>query len=346
MPQDRRDGSPEDAFQKPKSTVGLFLDYENIRRSIEHHFSPPPPPQLLCEKLYEMAGRFGHVLLANAYGDWSISVTDPREFRRRQIEPRLVLTKENGDDRTDITLSLDAIETLYRQPELDVYIIVSGDSDFHDLLQRLRRAGRRVVVCGARSDTGRELIRGADRFIPLEELLGVRAAKSTRPVVWEEYDWSGFIVLIRDLDRKLNFVGLRYVATKVLNPHNCGLSDRGQKQELLNRAIDQNIIDPYQVENIEEGGEPVSACRLNLEHPLVREILDQEVLDRGGATDHAGTESASSESTESTPDADEAPEEEPATPVAEEPPPAPAPTRTYHSSVNGDDLGRPGEHTD
>ncbi len=340
MPQDRHDGTPEDAFQRPKSRVGLFLDYENIRRSIEHHFSPPPTPQILCEKLYEMAGRFGHVLLANAYGDWSISVTDPREFRRRQIEPRLVLTKENGDDRTDITLSLDAIETLYRQPELDVYVIVSGDSDFHDLLQRLRRAGRRVVVCGARSDTGRELIRGADRFIPLEERLGVRTSKATHPLVGEEYEWSGCSVLIRDLDRKLNFVGLRYVATKVLNPHNCGLSDRGQKQELLNRAIDQNIIEPYQVENIEEGGEPVSACRLNLAHPLVREILDQEALERGGATDHVGTESAAVETTENIP---EAQEEEPVTPEAEEP--TPAPTRTYHSSVNGDDLGRPGEHT-
>jgi uncharacterized LabA/DUF88 family protein len=342
MPQDRYDRSQEDAFQSPKGRVGLFLDYENIRRSIEHHFSPSPTPQVLCEKLYEMAGRFGHVLLANAYGDWSISVTDPREFRRRQIEPRLVLTKENGDDRTDITLSLDAIETLYRQPELDVYVIVSGDSDFHDLLQRLRRAGRRVVVCGARSDTGRELIRGADRFIPLEELLGVKTNRAASPVRWDEYDWSGFIVLIRDLDRKLNFVGLRYVATKVLNPHNCGLSDRGQKQELLNRAIDQLIIEPYQVENIEEGGEPVSACRLNVEHQLVREVLDQEALERGAAesTEEPAATDGFSENIPSEPE----PEGEPAPAADEEPAPEESVARTYHSSVNGDDLGRPGEH--
>ncbi len=341
MPQDRYDRSSEDVFDRPKSRVGLFLDYENIRRSIEHHFSPPPTPQQLCEKLYEMAGRFGHVLLANAYGDWSISVTDPREFRRRQIEPRLVLTKENGDDRTDITLSLDAIETLYRQPELDVYVIVSGDSDFHDLMQRLRRAGRRVVVCGARSDTGRELIRGADRFIPLEELLGVRAARAVQPVVWDEYDWSGFIVLIRDLDRKLNFVGLRYVATKVLNPHNCGLSDRGQKQELLNRAIDQNIIEPYQVENIEEGGEPVSACRLNLEHAMVKEVLEKEALEQGAAEGPEESEAGPGGFAENIPSEPDEPAEE----EQRESAPGKSPARTYHSSVNGDDLGRPGEHT-
>jgi NYN domain len=330
MSSDRHDSQQEEGFPRPKTRVGLFLDYENIRRSIEHHFSPPPTPQVLCEKLFEMAGKFGHVLMANAYGDWSISTTDPREFRRRQIEPRLVLTKENGDDRTDITLSLDAIETLYRQPELDVYVIVSGDSDFHDLLQRLRRSGKRVVVCGARSDTGRELIRGADRFIALEELMGVRTGRAAQPVEWETYDWSGFIILIRDLDRKLNFVGLRYVATKVLNPHNCGLSDRAQKQELLNRAIDQKIIEPYQVENIEEGGEPVSACRLNTGHDLVREVLSRE---EGGTTSSPAPEVTIEP---------EVPETTDAPGEAE----VPAPTRSYHSSVNGDDLGRPGENTD
>ena len=324
MPHDRSDRRADEGLTRPGNRVALFLDYENVRRSIEHHFSPSPAPQTLCEKLYEMAGRFGHVLLANAYADWTISETDPREFRRRQIEPRLVLTKENGDDRTDITMSLDALETIYAEPSIDVYVIVSGDSDFHDLLQRLRRRDKRIVVCGARQDTGRELIRGADKFLPLEELLGVRSARVTQPVDWEGYDWTGFIRLIRDLDKKLNFVGLRYVATKVLNPHNCGLSDRGHKQELLNRAIDTGIIHPYQVDNIEEGGEPVSACRLNAENPLVAEVLEKDRLE------------AEEEARE--PAAAPAPEEEPGkVPRVEV-----AAPRSYHS-VGGDDLGRPGE---
>jgi hypothetical protein len=232
-------------------------------------------------------------------------------------------------------MSLDALTTLHEDPAIDVYVIASGDSDFHDLLQRLRRRGKRIVVCGLRPDTGRELIRGADKFIPLEDLMGVRPGRQTHPVEWEGYDWTGFIRLIRDLDRKLNFVGLRYVATKVLNPHNCGLSDRGQKQELLNRAIDSEIITPYQVENIEEGGEPVSACRLNEEHPLVQDVLDR--LDREEESEAAA----------------EAPAAGDGLPEAATDPAEPAEstekveTRTvsrYHSSLaNGDDVGRPGE---
>ena len=319
MTHDRSDRRGEESLFRSSNRVALFLDFENIRRSIEHNFSASPQPEMLSEKLLELGSRFGHVIIANAYADWSISETSPREFRRRQIEPKLVLTKENGEDRTDITMSLDAIETLYSSPDVDVYVIVSGDSDFHDLLLRLRRGGKRVVVCGARSDTGRELIRGADKFVPLGELLGMRTARAAEAIDWDTYDWTSFIRLIRDLDKKLNFVGLRYVATKVLNPHNCGLSDRSQKQELLNRAIDSDIIVPYQVENIEEGGEPVSACRLNSEHALVVEVL---------ASDDAESEAS--------PETAETPEEP-------EPAAEPAPPRSYHSSVGGDDVGRPGE---
>jgi hypothetical protein len=340
MPHDRTDRRTEEALNRPDNRVAVFIDYENIRRSIEHHFDPVPAPQVVAEKLWETASKFGHVLLANVYADWSIHGTEPREFRRRQIEPRLVLTKENGDDRTDITMSLDALETLYDDPEIEVYVIASGDSDFHDLMQRLRRRGKRIVVTGVRSDTGRELMRGADRFLPLEEVMGIRPSRPSEPVIWEGYDWTGFVRLIRDLDRKLNFVGLRYVATKVLNPHNCGLSDRGQKQELLNRAIDSEIIIPYQVENIEEGGEPVSACRLNEEHPLVQELLDRLDTEEGEGEGAA--------------EAKEAPAPEPTSPEPTEPPkreptePAPAGSRSapgrYHSSMpDGDDVGRPGE---
>ena len=333
MPYEKADRRAEDALQRPDNRVALFVDYENIRRSMEHHFDPVPAPKVLCEKLHEIASRFGHLIIANAYADWSMSGTEAREFRRRQIEPRLVLTKENGDDRTDITMSLDALETLFVEPGVDVYVIASGDSDFHDLLQRLRRRGKRIVVTSVRPDTGRELIRGSDRFLPLDEVFGPRSPRQVHPVSWDDYDWTGFIRLIRDLDRKLNFVGLRYVATKVLNPHNCGLSDRAQKQELLNRAIDSGIILPYQVENIEEGGEPVSACRLNHEHELVAATLvglEEEDAEAPGVGEGAAPPAATEEAG-----------------ALEEAAPAPrtSPARFHHSSTDGDDLGRPGEHT-
>jgi hypothetical protein len=271
---DRPDRRHENGLTDPGNRVALFLDFEYARQALAAHASPAPPaPAAVCERFLEAAQRFGRVVLANAYADWTVADADPREFRRRQVEPQLVSCREDGGDRIDMALALDAVETLGIEPRIDVYVVASAAGDLADLLARLRRRGRFVVLLAGRADAGREVVRGADRFVALEDLFGAHPARPAPPLDLGSYDWTNFVRLIRDLSRKLNFVGLRYVATKVLNPHNCGLSDRTQKQELLNRAIDLGILESYQVENIEEGGDPVSACRLNLMHPVVRESL-------------------------------------------------------------------------
>ncbi len=270
---DRPDRRHDDGLTDSGNRVALFLDYEYARQAVAAKAAPAPAPAAVCERFLELAQRFGRVVLANAYADWTVADADPREFRRRQVEPRLVSCREDGGDRVDMALALDAAETLGLEPRIDVYVVVSAAGDLSDVLLRLRRRGRWVVLCAGHGDAGREAVRGADRFVALEDLFAARPPRPAPALDLETYDWTNFVRLIRDLSRKLNFVGLRYVATKVLNPHNCGLSDRARKQELLNRALDLRILESYQVDNIEEGGEPVSACRLNLEHPVVKEAL-------------------------------------------------------------------------
>ena len=51
MPHDRTDRRAEEALNRPENRVALFLDYENIRHSLEHHFEPAPSPQIVAEKL-------------------------------------------------------------------------------------------------------------------------------------------------------------------------------------------------------------------------------------------------------------------------------------------------------
>ena len=49
----------DDPLCRPTNRVALFVDYENIRHSLEHHFDPPPSAQVLCEKLFEVSSRYG-----------------------------------------------------------------------------------------------------------------------------------------------------------------------------------------------------------------------------------------------------------------------------------------------
>ena len=45
MPHDRTDRRAEEALNRPDNRVALFLDYENVRHSLEHNFDPAPSPQ-------------------------------------------------------------------------------------------------------------------------------------------------------------------------------------------------------------------------------------------------------------------------------------------------------------
>ncbi len=104
---------------------------------------------------------------------------------------------------------------------------------------------------------------------------------------FSDYDWSGFIKLIDELEQRLPFVGVRYLVNKVLGPHNCGIEDPRIKRDLINEAVDDGLIEMYTVGNVNDRTDPVTACRLDRENAMVSEVvgaddeldLDEDELD-------------------------------------------------------------------
>jgi len=80
---------------------------------------------------------------------------------------------------------------------------------------------------------------------------------------FDEYDWEPFVRLIDELEHRLPFVGVRYLVNKVLGAHNCGVEDPRLKRDLINRAVDDDLIEMYPVANVGNRADPVTACRLN-----------------------------------------------------------------------------------
>ena len=87
------------------------------------------------------------------------------------------------------------------------------------------------------------------------------------------YDWSGFVRLIDELEHRLPFVGVRYLVNKVLGPRNCGIDDPRRKRDLINRAVEEGLISMFEVGNLEGRGDPVTACRLDRASPAVVAVL-------------------------------------------------------------------------
>jgi len=290
------------ASNSSRSRVGLFIDLENVRRSLDAAAYRSIDAPDIGARIYSFASTRGRVVLANVYAEWTAPrALGPRDFRRQQIEPRFCLRREASDRMIDLTMALDVMESLHQPCPVDEYILVTGEVDYLELVQRLRKHDRSVVVCGIRSIAAPELVRSADHFVPLEDVLllppasgsGVEAsipqALSGSSGVFDEQDVSALILLINRLEERLDFVGVGYLIGKAMGHNAVGPEDIRLRRMLFNKLADEGIVEVYKLENKEAGADPVSACRLNHDHPRVQEILAREDED-GGDDDEDGLE--------------------------------------------------------
>ncbi|MGA5464398.1 NYN domain-containing protein [Mycobacterium sp. NPDC050041] len=124
----------------------------------------------------DFASSFGTLVLTRAYADWS---SDVNANYRDQLVGRAVDLVQlfpaaaYGKNGADIRLAVDAVEDMFRLPDLTHVIIVGGDSDYIALAQRCKRLGRYVVGIGVAGSSARSLAAACDEFVTYDALPGV-----------------------------------------------------------------------------------------------------------------------------------------------------------------------------
>ncbi len=194
-------------LQNPR--VAVYLDFDNIvmswydrvhgrnayardRQRIAEDPNEPDVAQRLKDAtidvgaIIDYATSFGTLVLTRAYADWSSPVN--AEYRSQLVARAVDLVQlfpaaayaKNG---ADIRLAVDAVEDMFRLPDLTHVVIVAGDSDYVPLAQRCKRLGRVVVGVGVSGSTAKSLAAACDQFDSYDSLPGVRmpepAAKKT-----------------------------------------------------------------------------------------------------------------------------------------------------------------------
>jgi uncharacterized LabA/DUF88 family protein len=181
------------------SRVAVYLDFDNIviswydrvhgrnsyGRDRQRIIETPEDPEI-AERLtaatidvgaiIDYAASFGTLVLTRAYADWSSPVNAvyrtqlvARAVDLVQLFPAAAYAK-NG---ADIRLAVDAVEDMFRLPDLTHVVIVAGDSDYVPLAQRCRRLGRYVVGVGVAGSTAKSLAAACDEFEAYDSLPGV-----------------------------------------------------------------------------------------------------------------------------------------------------------------------------
>ncbi len=128
----------------------------------------------------DFASSFGTLVLTRAYADWSAEVnTGYREqLVGRAVDlVQLFPAAAYGKNGADIRLAVDAVEDMFRLPDLTHVVIVSGDSDYIPLAQRCKRLGRYVVGVGVAGSSSRALAAACDEFVTYDTLPGVPVPK-------------------------------------------------------------------------------------------------------------------------------------------------------------------------
>ncbi|HYB88016.1 MAG TPA: NYN domain-containing protein [Streptosporangiaceae bacterium] len=131
----------------------------------------------------DFASSFGTLVLTRAYADWSAPVN--ADYRGQLISRAVDLVQlfpaaayaKNG---ADIRLAVDAVEDMFRLPDLTHVVIVAGDSDYIALAQRCRRLGRYVVGVGVAGSTSRALAAACDELVTYDALPGITATGASQ----------------------------------------------------------------------------------------------------------------------------------------------------------------------
>ena len=175
--------------------VAVYLDFDNIviSRYDQVHgrgsFHRDKAKGLEDERLkvatvdvgavIDFASSFGTLVLTRAYADWS---ADVNAAYHRQLVGRAVdlvqLFPASGYSKNgaDIRLAVDAVEDMFRLPDLTHVVIVGGDSDYIALAQRCKRLGRYVVGIGVAGASSRSLAAACDDFVTYDALPGIPTA--------------------------------------------------------------------------------------------------------------------------------------------------------------------------
>jgi len=139
------------------------MDYENAR-------------DVNLQRVLTEAAAFGRVIVRRAYADWTRYAKAQGALREAGFEELHQFTTGSGTkNATDIHLTVDAMDLLYTRP-IDVFMLVTADSDFAKLARRIREGGKKVIGLGAKRRVGRALVQSCDQFIYYDQTPGPNAA--------------------------------------------------------------------------------------------------------------------------------------------------------------------------
>ncbi|MFQ3661615.1 MAG: NYN domain-containing protein [Chloroflexaceae bacterium] len=165
-------------YEQRRPDVAVFIDFENVYVSVRDKLNANPN----FEAIMDRCGDLGRVVISRAYADWYRYPRVTSALYANAIEPIYVATyyydKDMGrtgraiKNSVDMNLCIDAMKTLFTNPNISRFVLVTGDRDFIPLVNSIRQQGKEVYIIGIGGAASTHLAQSADEFVFYEQLVG------------------------------------------------------------------------------------------------------------------------------------------------------------------------------
>ena len=158
--------------------MAVFCDFENVALGVRDAKIPSFDIRKVLERLLLK----GNIVVKKAYCNWERY----KDFKGEMHEAAFELieiphVRMSGKNSADIRMVVDALDLCYTKSHVDTFVVISGDSDFSPLVNKLRENNKTVVGVGVKNSTSDLLISGCDEFIYYDDLVrGENRGRSAR----------------------------------------------------------------------------------------------------------------------------------------------------------------------
>src|SRR5689334_11320207 len=154
-----------------KLKIAVFIDFDNIEIGVKSTLHREFDVAAVLDSLKER----GEIVTKFAYANWGRQESATRALSEHAVQMVQRDPSPRGDKNgADINLALDALEMAFTHDHINAFAIVSGDSDFIALVNKLKQYDKRIYVVGGRAFTSTILQKNCHEFIAYESVIDDR----------------------------------------------------------------------------------------------------------------------------------------------------------------------------
>lgn len=161
--------------------IAIFSDFENVAIGVRDAKYDTFDIHLVLERLLDK----GNIVVKKAYADWDRYKSYKKVMHETSFELiEIPHVSYSGKNSADIRMVVDALDLCYTKSHVDMFVIISGDSDFSPLVSKLRENNKKVIGVGVKNSSSDLLIDNCDEYIFYDDLVREKrkhAPKTERP---------------------------------------------------------------------------------------------------------------------------------------------------------------------